>query len=1046
MPIEEKKGESTMILGLDIGTNSVGWALIDTDSDGNPCGLNAAGARCFDAGLDGDVGSGRGEPRNAKRREARQARRQGWRRRRRRKKLIGVLQNHKLLPESIERTPKGIHEGLVELDKTIKENNPPKNHREEQLLPYLLRAKAAEEKVELFELGRALYHVAHRRGFLSNRKESDKEDDETGAVKGGIKDLREAMEASGAKTLGGYFATLDPSEARIRQRWTARQMYIDEFNIIMDEQQKHYGIEDSIRKELYKAIFDQRPLKSVAHLVGRCELEPTERRCLMALPIAQQFRLLAAVNNLMIEEDEYSLRLLTREERDTLIEALTFQGDLTFAKIRGKTILGLPRGTKFNLERGGEKRMCGDRTTSAMVAIFGERWEEMSQRDKDRVINDLRSYEKTDALRKRAKNEWDLSGENLQAFLDVRLEEGYGNISRKALLKLVPRLEEGTPYSTARKDEYPESFSAEESQETIPIVEDLFPNLRNPVVSRSLSEVRRVVNAICKEYGKPEVIRIELARDLKQSQKHRRDATKKMRDRESERQKAREWIIKETNIQNPSRNDILKVLLAEECGFICPYTGRSFGMQDIVGLSPTMEIEHIIPFSRSLDDSFINKTLCDSHFNGNIKKNKTPWETSGGTDEWNKILNRVSKFKSQVRHLKLKRFELDEVGEELIEEFASRQLNDTRYASKLAAKLVSTLYGGTSDADGTLRVQTCAGRATAYLRNGWEMNGILDDGPRKTRNDHRHHAVDAVCIALCDAKSVKLIAKAAEQREELHHRLLGNIQAPWNNFVPSVREIIENIVVSHRVDCRLNGALHEETNYGVSTLDTGTKFTRIRKPIDALSTSEINRILDPRIKKIVIDTLDGKSAKTVFKDRANHPKLITKNGDKIPIHRVTVEPKVKTTVPVGSKGAPRHIAPGSNHHMAVVAVLNDKGEEIKWEGHVVTRLEAIQRKSRGEPIIQKEWEDTEKGQKRVFKFSLRSGDTIEIKRDERSGVWLVCGVSGKLIQIRRNHDARLKKDICLAGDWWQPAINSLRNSFLQRLSVHATGSLRNWNA
>jgi len=1036
-----------MILGLDIGTNSVGWALIETDNEGKPCGIHAAGSRCFDAGLDGDVGSGRGEPRNAKRRDARQARRQGWRRARRRKKLIGILKKHGLLPKNMGTNPEEIHQSLIKLDAELKPNNViDGDHRSNQLLPYILRAKAANKKVELYELGRALYHLAHRRGFLSNRKESDKEDDETGAVKGGIKDLREAMESTDAKTLGAYFATLDPSDARIRQRWTGRQMYIDEFNLIMDEQQQHHDINDENRKAIYKVIFDQRPLKSVAHLVGKCELEPTERRCMMALPIAQQFRMLSSVNNLFIEEDEYSQRPLTREERDTLINALTTEGDLTFAKIRGKTILGLPRGTKFNLERGGEKRMCGDRTTSAMINIFGDIWNEMPEKDQDRVINDLRSYEKTDALRKRAKKEWKLEGEALQAFLDVRLEEGYGNISRKALMKLVPLLEEGTPYSTARKDEYPESFSADSPSEIIPTVDSFFPNLRNPVVSRSLSEVRRVVNAICKEFGKPDVIRIELARDLKQSQKHRRDATKKMRDRESERLKAKDRIIAETNIASPSRNDILKVMLMDECGGICPYTGRPFGMRDILSSTPTMDIEHIIPFSRSLDDSFINKTLCDAQFNRNIKKNKTPWETSHGTDEWNKILNRVGKFKSQVRHLKLKRFELDEVGEELIEEFASRQLNDTRYASKLAAKLVATLYGGTSDEDGTLRVQTCAGRATAYLRNGWELNGILDDGPRKTRNDHRHHAVDAVCIALCDAKSVKLIAKAAEQLEERHHKLLGNIQAPWNNFVPSIRQVIENIIVSHRVDCRLNGALHEETNYSVRKQENGETLTKIRKPIEALSASEVNRIIDPRVKRVVIEALDGKPAKTAFKDRENHPRLETKSGQSIPIHRVTVEISSHKIVPVGSKGAPRNILPGSNHHMAVVAVLNDKGEEIKWEGHVVTRLEANQRKNRGETVIQRDWEDTEQGQQRKFKCSLRAGDTISIDHVERSGIWLVCGVSGKLIQIRRNNDARLKKDICSAGDWWQPAINSLRGSNLKRLSAHSTGFVRDWNA
>jgi len=390
---------------------------------------------------------------------------------------------------------------------------------------------------------------------------------------------------------------------------------------------------------------------------------------------------------------------------------------------------------------------------------------------------------------------------------------------------------------------------------------------------------------------------------------------------------------------------------------------------------------------------------------------------------------------------------MEDVGEELIEEFASRQLNDTRYASKLAAKLVGTLYGGVVDKDGKKRVQTCAGRATAFLRNGWDLNGILDDGPRKTRNDHRHHAVDAVCIALCDAKSVKQIAKAAEKREKLDHRLMGSIRAPWNDFVQSVREVIEGIVVSHRVDCRLNGALHEETNYGVSKLDNGKTLTRIRKPLEALTSSEVNRILDPRVKKAVIDALDGKPAKTVFKDRKDHPKLVTKKGDEIPIHRVTVEPKVKNTVAVGSKGTPRHIAPGSNHHMAVVAVLNDKGEEVKWEGHVVTRLEAIQRKSRGEPIIQRVWEDTEKGQKRIFKFSLRSGDTISIGNGENQGTWLVSGVAASLqIQLRPVNDARIQAEVKATGDYWQPKINSLREIDTKRLSVIPLGTIRDWNA
>ena len=206
-----------LVLGVDLGVQSVGLALLDVATQK----IVRSVARVFPAGVKGNFEAGRDESKNKKRRDARLARRQTERRARRSHAIFRLLQQQGLLP------PGDPHECLKTFDLELSKRYPPHPG-----VPYTLRAQALDRALEAHELGRALYHLAQRRGFLSNRRAPVKDDEELGKVSGGIDELRRLMDAAGARTLGEYFAGLDPHahETRIRRRPTHRKMYEAEFD------------------------------------------------------------------------------------------------------------------------------------------------------------------------------------------------------------------------------------------------------------------------------------------------------------------------------------------------------------------------------------------------------------------------------------------------------------------------------------------------------------------------------------------------------------------------------------------------------------------------------------------------------------------------------------------------------------------------------------------------------------------------------------------------------------------------------------------------
>ena len=1023
----EKWASESMIrygLGLDLGSGSVGWAVVRLDGKKlRPAGVERLGVRRFDAGVSGDISGGRDESNAVERRLKRGPRRQHWRRQWRMRKVFSLLGELELLPKTVSSDADTRHKTLLQIDERLRKQFPVADPRSAHLLPYRLRALALDEPLSPEAFGRALYSLAQRRGFLSNRKAASEDDEDDGVVKRGIAQLDTEMQEHGCRTLGEYFANIDPESVNVRRRWTARRMFVAEFESIWAAQAAHHQLTEKDRKRLEKAIFYQRPLKSQRNLVGRCELERypvtdeegkrnyVGRRCafIACLPF-QEFRLLQKVNDLRYTEPDGRVVSMTDPEcddmREKLLHELSEQGEITFGAIR--KLFGMKRSKDygrnyvFNFEEGGESKLNGNRTAAKLGKMLGPSWHAMSESDQNRLVDEMLQFESADLLRKRLETAFQFDEETASKLSKVVLEQGFGSLSRRAMRKLLPLMREGKNYHDAKETCYPNRNELGEIHDLLPPVFKALPDGRSPSVVRVLTEMRKVVNGIIREMGgKPEWIRIELARDLKHSRDNRQRMQKRNRDNEKSREAASKKILKAMggDERYATRDNILKIRLAEECGFVCPYSGDTIGMADLVGDEPKFEIEHTIPFSRSLDNSFVNKLLCRTDFNRDKGQN-TPWEAFGDTPQYEQMVARVRMLRGDARDIKLEKFQMQKIDEG--DDFVNRQLNETRYASRLAATYLGMLFGGIDLPGQPRRIFPTSGRVTAYLRQRWQLNQIIGHPDKKNRADHRHHAIDALVTALSDSSAVMKLSKAAERAEHTGDRLFAEIDPPFEQLIEQTRSAVDAIHVSSRVKRKVNGALHEETILSkpkvVRTSEGGLSEPQhhVRKRLNSLSMGEVEKIVDPRIKEIVERAVAaiGKPPQEAFKDPANLPAIHGRGGRTTIIRTVSIR-KPGSPMAIGSESQRRYVNPGANHHMAVVAKIDNDGSEKKWEARLVTRFEALTRVRLKQPVVDRSVEDGYR-----FKFSLMGGDYVLLNRDgENDELCRVVVISGNQLEF-----------------------------------------------
>jgi len=973
-------------LGLDLGTNSIGWALVAGAEEGTDGHIIAAGVRIFQEAVDAKTRL----PKNQARRAARALRRVLARRQRRKRKLRAVLVDAGLLPPEVQTTaPERVFNDLGN--------------------PYCLRKRGLDGPLQPHEFGRVLTHLCARRGFQSNRRSllgaiaQDFEDvlesaqqegaldqddraarreveKDEGIVKAQIATLRSDMAAAGARTLGEYLADLPPEEHR-RRRHTDRAMFREEFEALWEKQKEYLPTlcDDGLKARVHDAIFFQRPLASAKRLVGRCSLEPSRRRAATARLESQRFRLLQDVNHLAIRDPVAGrYRDLDTPQREALVSILARQRSMTWGAAR--KALKLRKDEVFNTEEGGRDKLKGDTTSAALESILGETWLAFPRERKLALVEDLLTIGNKADLVKRLREHWAFPREQQYRLAVLELEPGYLSHSLKAINRMLPTLEIGAKYHEAKaaagyQDVEPPKVAGRLGRP---------PMVRNPVVQHTLHEVRKVVNAIARVHGVPEVVRIEMARDLKMGPAQLAAFTKQQRANEKANERAREQLVA-VGIAQARRDDLIKYRLWEECGCECPYTGRPIGMHQL--FSSDVDIEHIIPYARCLDDSYMNKTLCFADENRMRKRGHTPWEVYGSDPaQWEALMARVRRLPPPKR----KRFVQDKVDN--LEDFISRQLNDTRYLAVEVKNYVAALG---SD------VQVTKGTVTAWLRRLWDVNRILGVDPEtKTRIDHRHHALDALVIA-CTGRSVyqRLASAAGRGYEQVASRPGSGVSAPWAAFGADAATVLEKIIVSHAPNRRLAGAFHEQTAYG---FHPATGRYHYRKRLDStFSPKAVENIADPVVQRLVKARLEqcGNDPKKAFATELLH------SDGNTPIRSVrltkSAEEASVTAVRNAEGRAYKYYDLGNNHHIEIFETTDGN----RRFGRVVSTLESARRVRREQrPEV-----DRDGGPGARFVMSLMINDMFEVQTPDGPAYYRVQKISNDTeITLRRSSAATLE--------------------------------------
>ena len=481
----------------------------------------------------------------------------------------------------------------------------------------------------------------------------------------------------------------------------------------------------------------------------------------------------------------------------------------------------------------------------------------------------------------------------------------------------------------------------------------------NPTVHIGLNRLRKLVNELIALHGKPESIVIELARDLKNSLEDRKEIAKRQADAQKANEN-REKTITDAKVQ-PTPLMMRKIRLWEEQAVgatkQCPFCGGKISINQ--ALSEKTEIEHLLPFSRTLDDSMANKVLAHTECNRR-KGNRSPIEAFGaeksGKYEYAGILERARSLPGnkawRFNEDAMERYEREERG------FLNRQLNETRYLSRVAREYMTSICPKE-------KVYVVTGQLTAMLRGKWGITTgkLLGDGQpadehSKNRNDHRHHAVDALVIALTSRSLLQRVATLAGQnREEGIKRLLANFPKPWDGFShEELRRRLARVVVSHRPEHGLAGQLHNATAYGmIDKVEEGNgSFSNdkyqvvVTKPLASAKPEPklLDAVRDAGLKKALKklwDSVDknesGKPAEKwkKFTERAANPGELGEfgfDGAKHGVWRVRVTENL-TVHPLPRKGPYKAVKPDSNAFMDVFEMPNGK-----WQAVTITRLAA----------------------------------------------------------------------------------------------------------
>lgn len=916
-------------IGLDIGIASVGWAVVALDEDGRLLGIIDMGARIFKRGSDS-------ESLAAPRREARGMRRNIRRRRHRKERIRNLI----------------VSQGLVDnaqLDALF-------DGQLEDI--YALRVRALDERVTREELARIMLHLAQRRGFRSNRKGDAAGDD--GKLLEAVDENKKRMEQNGYRTAGEMFLKDPAFQVHKRNKGgnyiatITRDMTQDEVRLIFASQREHGA--DYATAELENAYleillsqrsFDEGPGgnspyggNQIERMIGKCSFEPEQPRAPKAAYSFEYFTLLEKLNHIRVLDGGDSVPF-TDAQRQALITLAHSTDTLTYAKIRKELALGDT--VRFNMVRytddmtveeheKKEKIPClkaYHQMHRAVEKVGKGRFALITAAQRNEIGRVLSTYKTAEKIRP-ALAEAGIEPCDIDALEQLSFSK-FGHISVMACDKIIPYLEKGMNYSdacTAAGYDF-RAHNKDGRQMYLPPLADDCHEVTSPVVRRAISQTIKVVNAIIRRYGQsPVYVNIELAREMSKDFAER-NKIKKQQDDNKKKNEAIFNQIAEYKHGAPTGLDLVKLKLYNEQGGVCMYSQRQMTLERL--FEPNYaEVDHIVPYSISFDDRYINKVLVLTEENRN-KGNRLPLQYLKGKrrDDFIVWVNgNVRDY--QKRKLLLK----EELTADEQQGWKERNLQDTKFMSSFLLNYINDNLAFAPSVRRKKRVTAVNGAVTDYMRKRWGISKVRADGDR-------HHAVDAVVIACVTDGLIQKVSRYAAWHESHYMQTesgsflvdprTGEIKQefpyPWPWFRKELearlandpsREIaqlklpfymdddapkVKPLFVSRMPSRKVTGAAHKDTVKSAKALKDG--YAIVKRPLTALKldkTGEIAGYYNPSSDTLLYNALKarlaeyGGNAEKAFEAPFYKPKRDGTPGN--PVSKVKLLEPTTLSVPV----------------------------------------------------------------------------------------------------------------------------------------------------
>ncbi|MCQ2325504.1 MAG: type II CRISPR RNA-guided endonuclease Cas9, partial [Paludibacteraceae bacterium] len=1031
------------ILGLDLGVGSIGWALIET-VDNKPSQILGMGSRIVPLSTDDSDQFQRGQAitKNADRTQRRTMRKGYDRYQMRRALLTQVLRDNGMLPERMDENvidlwrmrsdaaTSGCQLTLPQIGRVLYHLNQKRGYKHSKA-----DVSADSKQTQYVQEVNQRYTDLQSKGLtIGQYFYNELKDSAVQSAKGSYYTFRIKDKVFPRQA---YIAEFDQIMAT--QKAFYPEVLTDELIETLRNRVIFYQRPLKSCKHLVGLCeFEMRPYKK-----ANGEIVYSGPKCApRTSPLAQLCAVWEAVNNITLTNRNNEIYPITLAQRQAMVDFLQTHKEMKVTDLQ--KILGISKKDGWWGGKAIGKGIKGNQTLVQLREALGGKYDQWLQMDIKttsaglvdeetgeliemvdasieqeplfRLWHTVYSVQDKDELRKALSKQFQIEDEEVlnKLFAIDFVKPGYANKSHKFMRKLLPYLMQGEMYSSACAHigiNHSNSRTKEEL-ELRPLAEKLTllqkNALRQPIIEKILNQMINVFNALKSEYGEIDEVRVELARELKQNREERNDTFKNNAKNEKLNKDIEARII-EMGIR-PSRTRIQKYKMWEESQHQCFYCGKMISATEFLA-GADVEVEHIIPRSVLFDDSFSNK-VCACRECNHAKNNQTAFDfMKSRTDaEFEAYKQRVDEAFHAHRISKTKRDHLMWRMEDIPQDFIDRQLRQSQYIATKAVEILQTAVRN---------VYSTSGSVTDFLRHQWGYDSILQTlnlpryqqvegmtemvtydhcGQEHTeerikgwtkRLDHRHHAVDALTIALTQQSYIQRLNTLNASREAMYNELeksdisqrnsekrtlLENwiIQQP-HFAVTDVSEKVADIAVSFRAGRRVTtpakraiyrngkrvnvqegilvprGALTEETVYG----KLGDQYV-VKYPLNHPS-MKVDAIVDPTIREIVRARLEafGNDAKQAFAKPLYSDKAQTMEIKSVRCFAPNISDAGSVPVRFNKNGEPiGYGKTGSNHHIAIY-----RDEKGAYHELVVSFAEAVRRKQLGLPVIQTQPQD-----------------------------------------------------------------------------------------